>query len=384
MRSLDQFAADKLGEIERRALRRTLIDTARVTGIWVLRNNRRLLSFCCNDYLNLTHHPAVKDAAIQALRTFGVGAGASRLVTGNHPLFAALESRLARFKETEAACVFGSGYLANLGIVPALVGRRDLILIDELSHACLWAGARLSRAKVVAYRHGDAGEVAARLAELRARHPRALILTDGVFSMDGDLAPLPALADAAARYDAWLMSDDAHGLGVIGEGRGSARATGANGRIPLQMGTLSKAIGGYGGYLCASAAVIDLMRNRARSLIYSTGLPPATVAAAIAALDLIEHDPGLAARPLAKAKAFARAAGLSEPATPIVPVVLGDAARALAASRQLEEQGFLVAAIRPPTGPAGTARLRLTFTAEHPDAEIERLAAAVKTLVPAS
>jgi 8-amino-7-oxononanoate synthase len=199
--------------------------------------------------------------------------------------------------------------------------------------------------------------------------------------MDGDLAPLPALAVLARQHDAWLMSDDAHGLGVVGGGRGSNFAQGPKADIPLQMGTLSKALGAYGGYLCASAAVNDLIRNRARSLIYSTGLPPPIAAAAIAALDLIEREPAYAALPLAKAKAFARAAALPEPASPIVPVVLGEAEAALAASRLLEDHGFLVTAIRPPTVPAGTARLRLTFTAQHPDAEIERLAQIVRDRV---
>ncbi|HZN30796.1 MAG TPA: aminotransferase class I/II-fold pyridoxal phosphate-dependent enzyme, partial [Xanthobacteraceae bacterium] len=321
MRSLDEFATAKLGELERRSLRRVLADTTRVTGIWALRNGRRLLSFCCNDYLNLTHHPAIKEAAIQALRIYGVGAGASRLVTGNHPLFAELEARLARWKETEAATVFGSGYLANVGIIPTLVGDDDLVLIDELSHACLWAGARLSGATVISFRHADVCHLETLLAERRRQHARALIATDGVFSMDGDLAPLPALAAAAQQHDAWLMSDDAHGLGVVGGGRGSNFVQAPKADIPLQMGTLSKALGAYGGYLCASAAVTDLIRNRARSLIYSTGLPPPIAAAAIAAFDLIEREPAYAALPLAKAKAFARAASLPEPASPIVPVV---------------------------------------------------------------
>ncbi len=381
MRSLDEFATAKLGELERGSLRRALVDTTRVTGIWTLRNGRRLLSFCCNDYLNLTHHPAVKEAAIEALQIYGVGAGASRFVTGNHPLFAALEARLARLKETEAATIFGSGYLANLGIVPALVGADDVVLIDELAHACLWAGARLSRAAVVPYRHADVGHVEALLAELRRRHRRALIATDGVFSMDGDIAPLHALAALAQHHDAWLMSDDAHGLGVVGGGRGSNFVQAAKAEVPLQMGTLSKALGAYGGYICASAAVVDLIRNRARSLIYSTALPPAIVAAASAAIDVIEREPEYAALPVEKAKAFARSAGLPEPASPIVPVVLGEAEAALAASRLLEEQGFLVTAIRPPTVPAQTARLRLTFTAQHPDDEIERLAVLVRTRV---
>ena len=381
MRSLDEFATAKLGELERSSLRRALVDTTRVTGIWLLRNGRRLLSFCCNDYLNLTHHPAVKEAAIEALRVYGVGAGASRFVTGNHPLFSELESRLARLKEMEAACVFGSGYLANLGIIPALVGPDDLVLIDELAHACLWAGARLARAAVVPFRHADASDVELLLSQLRHGHRRTLIATDGVFSMDGDIAPLHGLAALAQRHDAWLMSDDAHGLGVVGGGRGSNFIEGMRAEVPLQMGTLSKALGSYGGYICASAAVVDLIRNRARTVIYSTGLPPAIVAAAIAALDVIEREPGYAALPLAKAKAFARRAGLPEPVSPIVPVLLGEAEAALKASRLLEDHGFLVAAIRPPTVPAGTARLRLTFTAQHPDDEVERLAEVMRTRV---
>jgi len=268
MRSLDEFATAKLGELERSSLRRALVDTTRVTAIWLLRNGRRLLSFCCNDYLNLTHHPAVKEAAIEALRVHGVGAGASRFVTGNHPLFSELEARLARLKETEAACVFGSGYLANLGIIPALIGPDDLVLIDELAHACLWAGARLARAAVVPFRHADVEHVELLLAQLRRHHRRALIATDGVFSMDGDIAPLHGLATLAQRHDAWLMSDDAHGLGVVGGGRGSNFLGGTKADVPLQMGTLSKALGSYGGYICASAAVVDLIRNRARTVIY--------------------------------------------------------------------------------------------------------------------
>jgi len=381
MRSLDEFATVKLSELERNSLRRELVETIRVTGIWTLRNGQRLLSFCCNDYLNLTHHPYVVEAAAQALRIYGAGAGASRLVTGNHPLFAELEGRLARFKDTQAACVFGSGYLANLGIIPALVGADDLILIDELSHACLWGGARLAQATVIAYRHADVRHVEALLAELRRRHRHVLIATDGVFSMDGDLAPLHGLTALAQQHDAWLLSDDAHGLGVVGAGRGSSFVQAKKAEIPLQMGTLSKALGAYGGYLCASSAVVDLVRNRARTFIYSTGLPPAAAAAANAALELIEQQPDYAALPLAKAKAFARGASLPEPETPIVPVVLGKSEAALAASVLLEDNGFLVTAIRPPTVPPGTARLRLTFTAQHPDDEIERLAEIVRTRI---
>ena len=381
MRSLDDFATAKLSELERDSLRRQLVETIRVTGIWTLRNGRRLLSFCCNDYLNLTHHPALIEAAAEALRVYGAGAGSSRLVTGNHPLYTQLEERLARLKQTQAACVFGSGYLANLGIIPTLVGAGDLVLVDELAHACLWGGSRLSRARVLAYPHVEIDRVKALLAELRGQHRRVLIVTDGVFSMDGDVAPLHALAALAQQYDAWLLSDDAHGLGVVGGGRGSSFIEASKADVPLQMGTLSKALGSYGGYVCASSAVIDLLRNRARSLIYSTGLPPAIVAAAIAALDIIERQPEYAALPLAKAKAFAQSASLPKPASAIVPIILGNAQAALAASRLLEEHGFLVAAIRPPTVPPGTARLRFTFTAQHPDREIERLAEIVRTRI---
>jgi 8-amino-7-oxononanoate synthase len=369
MTSLDRFASDKLTELEAARLRRVPAQTLREDGLWVTRGQRRLLSFSCNDYLNLTHHRAVKAAAMAAVETYGAGAGASRLVTGNHPLYAELETRLARLKGTEAACVFGSGYLANAGIVPVLVGEGDLLLVDALSHACLWAGAQLSRATVLTFRHNDVNHAAELLTAERGKHRHALIVTDRVFSMDGDVAPLAELSALAKAHDAWLMSDDAHGLGVVADDAHAA---------DVRMGTLSKALGSYGGYVCASRAVIDLIQTRARTLIYSTGLPPASVAAAIAALDVIAGDPALAARPLAKAQAFTRALDLPDAQSPIVPLVLGDAAAALAASRLLEDEGFLVAAIRPPTVPAGTARLRFAFTAGHPDNEIARLARVVR------
>ena len=379
MRSLDDYAGEKLDALERANLRRSPAVTAR-DGIWAERDGRRLLSFSCNDYLNLIRHPEVIAAAIEATGRYGVGAGASRLVTGNHPLYGELEYRLARLKGTAAACVFGSGYLANIGIIPALVGPGDLILVDELSHACIHAGAKLSGAIVQRYRHGDAEHAEALLTALRHGKKRALIATDGIFSMDGDLAPLGALSQLAQRYDAWLLSDDAHGLGVVGGGRGSSFADGAC-EVPLQMGTLSKAVGAYGGYLCASRAVIDLMQTRARTFIYSTGLPPPVVAAAIAALDVIAREPAYAALPLRKAKEFTRALNLPEAQSPIVPVIVGETDAALAASALLRDEGFLVVAIRPPTVPAGTARLRFAFTAQHPDAEIARLADVVRRRV---
>ena len=372
MPSLDEFARQKLSTLEQAHLRRTLVPTGRSADLWVERNGRRLLSFSCNDYLGLAQHPALKAAAIAAIERHGVGAGASRLVTGDHPLYGELEQRLARLKGTEASSVFGSGYLANAGIAPALVGRGDLVLIDELSHSSLWTGARLSRAEVLSFRHNDASHVAERLKQHRHGHERALIVTEGVFSMDGDRAPLNELTTLAREADAWLVVDDAHDLDFT-------RAAKAG--VPLQIGTLSKAIGAYGGYLCASQPVIDLVRNRARTLIYSTGLPPAIVAAAIAAIDLIESDPAMLAQPLAKARAFTGAAGLPQAQSAIVPVVVGEAAAALAASQLLEAEGYLAVAIRPPTVPEGTARLRLSFSAMHPDTDIARLADLVRTRI---
>jgi 8-amino-7-oxononanoate synthase len=376
--SLDDLARDKLAALERRQLRRRLAVTARPNATAALQGDRELVSFSCNDYLGLSHHPEVVAASIEATRRFGAGAGSARLVNGNHPLYVELERKLAALKGTEDAVVFGSGYLTNVGVIPALVGRTDLILLDELCHSCLLTGAGLSGARVLEFRHNDVEHCAELLRRERALHRHCLVLTDGVFSMEGDLAPLPALAALAAEHDAWVMTDDAHGLGVVGDGRGSSFAWGERVAIPLQMGTLSKAVGSYGGYLACSRPVADLMRNRARSFVYTTGLPPAVIAASIAALDIIASDPALCARPLARARRFCGALGLPAAESPIVPLVLGAPDAALAASRALESRGYLVAAIRPPTVPEGTARLRFAFSAAHSDDDIDGLVEAVR------
>ncbi len=380
MDTLDAFARAKLAQLEEAALRRHLVDTerpARENVPVIIRGGRRLVSFSCNDYLGLSRHPKIKAAAIAALDAYGTGAGASRLVTGNHPLFAELEVRLAKLKGSEAALVFGSGYLANLGVIPALAGDADVVLVDELAHACIFAGARLSGAARRVFRHNDVAHARAILGAERARFRHALLVTDGVFSMDGDLAPVVELAELCAACDTWLMTDDAHGLGVLAKGRGSSFGGGAKAGVPLQMGTLSKALGSYGGYLCASRAVTDLLTSRARTLVYSTGLPPANAAAAIAALDVVEADPALTQRPLAKARAFARRLGLPDPQSPIVPLRLGSAEAALEASNLLETEGYLAVAIRPPTVPEGSARLRFAFCADHADDDVARLAEVV-------
>jgi 8-amino-7-oxononanoate synthase len=380
MESLQTFADTKLYALKSRSLLRRMSPTHRFDGLWVERDGRRLLSFSCNDYLGLSHHPAVKAAACRAIETYGVGAGASRLVTGDVPLLGALERRLAAMKGTDSACVFGSGYLANIGIIPALVGGDDLIALDALAHACLYAGAKLSGASVAVFPHNDMDALEALLAARRKDHTRVIVATDGVFSMDGDVAPLDRLSAICASHDAWLMTDDAHGIGVLAQGRGSA-ALFPEARVPLQMGTLSKAIGGYGGYVCASNSVIELIRNRARPFVYSTGLPPASAAAAIAALSVIESDPALCSLPLSNAQRFTALVGLAPAQSPIVAVLIGEAEDALEASRALEAAGFLAVAIRPPTVPAGTARLRLAFTARHEKTDIDRLARCVAPFV---
>jgi 8-amino-7-oxononanoate synthase len=376
--SLDEVALDKIEALERRQLRRRLAITDRTDAVRATRGGAELVSFSCNDYLGLSHHPEVVAASIEATRRYGAGAGSARLVNGNHPLYAELERKLAELKGTEDAVVFGSGYLTNIGVIPALVGRADLILMDELCHSCLLAGASLSGSRVLEFRHNDTAHLSELLGSERDKHRHCLVLTDGVFSMEGDLAPLTELAGLAKQNDAWLMTDDAHGLGVVGGGRGSSFVTTPPVAVPLQMGTLSKAVGGYGGYLCTSRAVAELVRNRARGFVYSTGLPPGVVAAASRALDLIATDKLLVRRPLDRARQFTSALGLPAAASPIVSIVQGGAAAALAAADALRAAGFLVAAIRPPTVPPGTSRLRVTFSAEHTTEQVAALAAAMR------
>jgi 8-amino-7-oxononanoate synthase len=375
--TLSAYAQGKIDRLAAQSLLRTLKPTHRLEGVEVVRDGRRFVSFSCNDYLGLSHHPAVKAAAKAAIETYGTGAGASRLVTGDHPLFAELEARLAALKGTEAACVFGSGFLANAGLIPTFIGPDDLALVDELAHACIWAGAKLAGAETVVFRHNDVADLEAKLAEHRGRHPRALVATDAVFSMDGDIAPLGEISRVCIAHDAWLLADDAHGLGVVGDGSGTAKLF-PGARVDLQMGTLSKAVGGYGAYVCATRPVIDFIKTRTRTVVYSTGLPPANAAAALAALDVIAGEPERVAAPILRARRLTSALGLPDAESAVVPILLGDAETALAAARDLEAKGLLAVAIRPPTVPAGTARLRLAFSSEHTPEQVDRLVEAVR------
>ncbi len=383
MKSLDQFCLDRLGELDAQALRRRLVVTNRGAEGRAARQGRAVVSFSCNDYLGLSHDPAVLEAGRSAITSHGAGAGASRLITGNHGLLPELEAALASFKGAEAALVFGSGYLANIGIITALAGSGDVILLDELSHSCMFSGARLSGARVEKFRHNDTADLGDKLKTAAAGAGQVMILTEGVFSMDGDLAPLPGICALAEAHGAWLLVDDAHALGVVGGGRGSAHAFSQPCRVPLQMGTLSKSAGSYGGYVCASRAVIEYLSNRARAFVYSTGLPPASAGAALAAVQRMAADPALCARPSELARLFTQRLGLPLAQSPIVPLIIGDAGQTLAISAALLEQGFLVTAIRPPTVPAGTSRLRVTFSASHDEADVLALADAIEALLPA-
>jgi len=366
--------ADELAELERRGLRRALRPLASPSDPEVSVEGRRVLLLSSNNYLGLATHPAVEAAACEAIRRWGCGAGASRLIAGHLELHAMVEAALAAFKGTEAALLFPSGYQANVGAITALAGPGDHVFSDALNHASIIDGCRLSRARVHVFPHRDVEA----LEQLLAATPpggRRLVVTDAVFSMDGDRAPLADLVALAQRYRAYLVLDEAHAAGVLGpRGAGLADACGLSGEIAVQVGTLGKAFGSAGAYVAGSKALIELLVNRARSFIYTTALPPAAVAAAGAALEIVRTEPERRARVLAHAARLRtgfRALGLDTGGdTHIVPVLLGDNARALAFSRALLERGVLVQAIRPPTVPAGTARLRVTPMATHDDAQL--------------
>jgi 8-amino-7-oxononanoate synthase len=367
MPSLRDFAREQLAQVEQRSLTRHVTETERLGGTRVRRGPKEYVSFSCNDYLGLTHHPKVIDAARAALERYGTGAGASRLVTGSHPAYADLEQLLAEMKGTERSLVFSSGYMANVGVIPALVGKDDLIVADRLCHACMWDGARLSGATVMRFDHNDLDGCQDILEAYRGGFGRCLILTESVFSMDGDRGVVLGLSAVASANRAWLMTDDAHDL-VMNLPFGA----------DVKMGTLSKAVGSCGGYVCGPSELIEWLANRARSLMFSTGLPPASVAAATAALHIIRDDAELCRKPVDNARRFTDALGRQPAVSAIVPVIVGEPERALAASAMLQEHGLLVVAIRPPSVPPGTARLRFAFSALHEAEPIERAAELLK------
>ena len=348
-------------------------------------DGREVLLLCSNNYLGLADHPLLKEAAIMAVERYGVGSGASRLVSGTMELHEALETRIAAYKGTNSALVFNSGYAANTGIISAIAGRGDVIFSDRLNHASIVDGALLSRARFVRYPHNDISALRRLLEDTEAASGRRLIVTDGVFSMDGDLARLSDLVALKKEFDALLMVDDAHGTGVLGDGgRGSAEQCGVMAEVDIHMGTLGKALGSFGAYAAASREIIAYLVNRARSFIFSTSLPPAVLAASLAAFDLVDSPSGLALRLALAAntgrfKAGLLAAGFDTMGseTQIVPVYVGGAQQTMEFSRLLLEEGVFVQGIRPPTVPAGSCRLRCTLMATHNDNDLDQALTAI-------
>jgi len=381
MRILDTELAAELAALERAALGRGLhvIESAHAPRVMV--GGRAMLMLSSNNYLGLAAHPELRRAATDAIARYGVGAGASRLVAGSLAPLHELEREIAEFKGVAAALVFGSGYLANLGVITALVGEGDVIFSDELNHASLIDGCRLARAAIRIYRHCDADHLAAALAETRAAR-RRIIVTDSVFSMDGDFAPLAEIVTLARTHRAAVMIDEAHAVGVVGPaGAGLAAHLGLEREIDVHVGTLSKALGSYGAYVAGSRELIGFLISRARSFIYSTGLAPAMAAAATTAIRIMRREPELIARlwdNAAYLRARLESAGfrLGATATPILPVMIGESGAALKMAAALFERGVYVSAIRPPTVAPGTARLRVTPTAAHSRADLEEAAAA--------
>lgn len=375
-----------LDHLAQAGMLRTLRTVGNAQGPRVLLEGREVLLLCSNNYLGLANHPRLAQAAASAALAWGTSSGASRLVSGTLELHRELEERIAAFKGTEAALVFNSGYAANTGILQGLTGPEDVIFSDALNHASIIDGCRLSQARTLVYPHGDVVALDQMMMRLRpSRRGRWLIVTDGVFSMDGDLAPLPALADLCDRYDALLMVDDAHGTGVLGEGgRGSGETLGCLERIDLHMGTLGKALGGFGAYLAAARPVIEILINRSRPFIFSTSLPPSVLAAAKVAFDLVEDEEGLRRREMLQRNredfaAPLRQAGLDlcGSVTQIVPIVTGDPQPTMAAAAALLERGIFLQGIRPPTVPQGRCRLRATVMSEHDPQELQQAAAAI-------
>ena len=370
--------SERLAELESSGLRRRLRVVEGPQGPEVVLDGRPVLLLCSNNYLGLADHPRLGRAAADAALSLGTSAGASRLISGSMPIHAELESRLAEFKGTEAALLFGSGYLANTGAIAALAQRDEIVFSDELNHASIIDGCRLARAETFVYRHADTEHLEWGLR--RAAERAALIVTDGVFSMDGDIAPLPELADLARRHRCRLLVDEAHATGCIGPGgRGSVAAAGVTDEVDVIVGTLGKALGGYGAYVCGSREVVDFLVNSARPFIFSTAPPPPSVAAALAALELLAESPERMERLQVNAAALReglRSEGL-EPIgseTQIVPLVIGEADDTMALCERLLAEGVFAQAIRPPTVPPGTCRLRLTTMATHGIADLRHAA----------
>ena len=334
------------------------------------------LMMASNNYLGLTHHPHVKDRALQAIQQYGTGSGGARLTSGSFPLFQELETRLAQWKECEKALTFTAGFMANLGTISALANKGDIIFSDELNHASLIDGCRLSGAKVQVYPHKYVQALEALLAESK-HYGMRFIITDGVFSMDGDIAPLPELLELAERYDALLIVDDAHATGVIGEGRGTAHHFHCETPRIITTGTMSKALGSIGGYVCGSQTIIDYIINHSRPFIFATALSPADIGTSIGALEVLVEEPSVYQKLRSNTEYMHNALqSLGIPSsddTPIFPIIIGSNEDTLEASRLCEREGIILSGIRPPTVPINTGRLRLTVTSAHTQQELDKV-----------
>src|ERR1700751_1670894 len=345
-------------------------------------DGKKVINLASNNYLGLTTHPKLREAALEATRKYGVGSGAVRTIAGTMKIHMELEEKIARFKNVEACVVFQSGFAANAGTVSAVLGKDDFIISDQLNHASIIDGARLSRAKILVFEHKNMAEAEERLASVKDQPGKKLLITDGVFSMDGDIGPLPALCELAEKYGAIMMVDDAHASGVLGRnGRGTIDHFNVHGRVDVQVGTLSKAIGALGGYVCGSKDLIDFLYHRARPFLFSTSHPPSVTATCQAAFELLDSEAGekLVKKLWANTKFFKRKlkklgfkTGDSE--TPITPILVGDAGKAFEFSRELFAEGVLAMAIGFPTVPEGKARLRTIVTATHKRDDLDRAA----------
>ncbi|MBV6465796.1 MAG: 8-amino-7-oxononanoate synthase [Candidatus Brocadia sp.] len=371
------FILCELEELQNRALLRDYKTIEGAQDSCVQINGRSYLSFCSNNYLGLANHPKVKQASIEAIRQYGWGTGASRLVSGNMTLHQELEKTIAAFKGTEESILFPTGYMANLGALCALVSKGDIVIGDKLNHASIIDGCRLSGATFRIYPHKDVNQLAS-LLQRSSGYRRKLVVTDSVFSMDGDTAPLPEIADIARRYDAMLMVDDAHATGVFGkQGKGFIEHCGLEGKIDVVMGSLSKAIGSIGGFIAGSKPLIAFLKNKARPFIYTTALPPAVCAASLAGLTLIRDDASLIDglwKNIHEVKSrLSKFANTPAVESPIIPLIVGSAEDAAKLSAKLYENGILIPAIRPPTVPPNTSRLRISLMATHSEDDIRRL-----------
>jgi len=370
MSNLQENCQSKLKKISSKKQFREIYSYKSVDSINLIFDNKNYISFSSNDYLGLSSNEEVKSAMNNQDNDMA-GASASRLVTGNSENYDRLENLLATMKSKEDCCVFGSGYLTNIGVIPALMNRYDLIISDKLVHACIIDGIKLSSATHKRFKHNDVEDLARILEKYRDKYSNCLIITETVFSMDGDIAPLEEIHNISQQYDCWTMTDDAHGFGVIN----------IENKCEIQMGTLSKAVGTYGGYVCASKEVISLIKNTARSLIFSTALPDSIINASIVSLSIIKNDLKLSDKVLENSQYFSKCMSLQHAKSAIVPYIVNSEERALDISSKLKKDGFLVSAIRPPTVAKNSSRLRFTFSSLHRKEDIDKLVASLEKII---